>query len=235
MGKHAELLELARKRAATRWTGYKCIGDYHGGRYECAFVSPFTKAAGNVESEILVVLQDWASDDELSGPFDEAIATLGYAPGQPTTRNLMRLLRETFQRELSEVYGTNLFPFVKMGPTNSPIPPCDLLAAARQYALQQVRLIAPRLVICLGLATFDALSRACGLGGWDKLAPAIDSPFDYGEARVWCQAHTGHWGQVNRNKGRPGQVLRDWQGMRADFETRRVAAGHAGRPAPGPA
>ena len=45
MKKHKQLLELAQKRQRSRWNGYKCIGDYHGGIYECDYVSPYTKSA----------------------------------------------------------------------------------------------------------------------------------------------------------------------------------------------
>ncbi len=35
------------------------------------------------------------------------------------------------------------------------------------------------------------------------------------------QAHTGHWGQINRNRGSVGQVSKDWQKMRTDLEERK--------------
>ena len=57
--KNARLLALARLRQATRWPGYKSIADYHHGVYECDFVSPYTKTAGNVDAEVMVLLQDW--------------------------------------------------------------------------------------------------------------------------------------------------------------------------------
>lgn len=62
MSKPARLLALAKLRQATRWPNYTSIGDYHGGIYECDLVSPFTKAAGIVDSEIMVLLQDWSSE-----------------------------------------------------------------------------------------------------------------------------------------------------------------------------
>ena len=65
LDKQSSLLRLARMRQSTRWPAYKCVGDYRGGVYECDFVSPYTKA-GNVDAEIMVMLQDWSSDDSLS-------------------------------------------------------------------------------------------------------------------------------------------------------------------------
>jgi hypothetical protein len=58
MDKQDALLALAKLRQGTRWPGYNCIGDYHAGAYECDLVSPYTKSAGNVDAEIMVMLQD---------------------------------------------------------------------------------------------------------------------------------------------------------------------------------
>src|SRR3972149_3307097 len=103
MNKRKELLALAKKRQATRWDGYKGIGDYHGGVYECDFVSPYTKTAGDVDADIMVMLQDWWSDDGMSGPIDEDSVTLGYGRTNRTNINLIRLLRETFGLTLPDV------------------------------------------------------------------------------------------------------------------------------------
>lgn len=113
--KRQRLLTLARKRQATRWSGYHSLAKYHGGVYECDWVSPYSKTAGNVDARIVVMLQDWASDGDLRGPLDREAAQLGYTPNWPTNRNLIRLLRETFNLALDDVYATNLFPFIKPG------------------------------------------------------------------------------------------------------------------------
>jgi restriction system protein len=216
--KRAQLLKLAKMRQATRWSGYKCIGDYHEGAYECDHVSPYSKTAGNVDADIIVVLQDWASDENLSGPFSEESAILGHTPHLPTNRNLTRLLDKTYDLQLTDVYGTNLFPFVKLGGVSASIPQKDLVAAARQFTLPEIRIVNPRLVICLGLVTFNALRQALGLDLCSSLASAIDRPFNMGEVRVWCQAHTGAFGQNNRNKGGIDRVSADWQNMKRDLE-----------------
>jgi len=225
MSKREALLALAKKRQAARWSGFSCIGDYHDSVYECAFVSPYTKAAGCIDAEIVVMLQDWSSDGNLSGPVDHDAVKIGHTPTLATNRNLRRLLRSTFDVDLTDVYATNLFPFIKPGPMSGPIPHHDLVRAANEFALPQISIVDPVLVVCLGLATFNALRHAVGgleLSG--SLGSAIESPFDFATARVWCQAHTGAWGQYNRNR-RAGVevdlVSRDWQNMQTDFLTRR--------------
>src|SRR5215203_7205052 len=70
LNKHHRLRTLAKNRQATRWPHYKSIADYQVGVYECDFVSPFTIGAGNVEADVMVLLQDWSSDDELTRGLD---------------------------------------------------------------------------------------------------------------------------------------------------------------------
>jgi restriction system protein len=216
MTKQSELLALAKLRQSTRWNGYKCIGDYHAGRYECDFVSPYTKTAGNVDAEIMVMLQDWSSDKSLSETFDQETAILGYTPSLATNRNLIELLNATFEVTLRETFATNLFPFVKLGRMSERIPQADLIAAAQQFGLPQIRIVKPKLLICLGLVTFNALRRGCDLNTRWPLSVAVENPFNIGPTRVWCQAHTGRLGQNNRNRGGVSRVPGDWLRMKAD-------------------
>jgi restriction system protein len=213
MYKQTELLALAKLRQATRWPGYKCIGDYHAGAYECNLVSPYTKTAGNVNAEIMVMLQDWASDEVLCGPFHEPSANLGHTPSRPTNRNLTKLLNTIFGLTLRDIYGTNLFPFIKLGGMSASIPKTALLAAARQFAIPQIRIVNPKLVICLGLVTFNALREATNLGPSQDLNSAIESPFNIGTTRVWCQTHTSR----PSNRGGLARVSDDWRRMKADI------------------
>jgi restriction system protein len=211
--KRRQLLDLARLRQRYCWTGYHALAEYHGGAYECDLVSPYTKTAGNVDSPIVILLQDWSSNERLRGPLDSGAAALGHTPGLPTNRNLKTLLRETFGLELEDVYGTNLFPFIKPGGISTRIPADDLERAAREFALPQIRIVKPVLVVCLGLVTFTAVQRACGVTPSVRLAEAIDSSFTFETSRIWCQAHTGSFGQNNRGRAR---VLADWQRMKPE-------------------
>lgn len=211
--KAARLLDLAHQRQAARWPGYTPLAAYHQGAYERDFVSPYTAAAGNVDADVMILLQDWSSDDRLRGPFDIEAAEKGYTPSLPTNKNLIRLLREHFDLPLHRTYATNLFPFIKRGALNAPIPVRDLTRAAREFAIPQIEIVAPRLVVCLGLATCNGLRRALGLPQAQTLAEAITQPFSYNGSRVWCQAHTGNLGQNNRGRE---QVAGDWLAMRID-------------------
>ncbi|HMG75126.1 MAG TPA: uracil-DNA glycosylase family protein [Pyrinomonadaceae bacterium] len=212
LDKRSALLRLAKVRQSTRRPGYKCIGAYHGGVYECDFVSPYTITAGNVDAEIMVMLQDWASDDDLKHPLDESSATLGYDPCAPTNKKLIKLLHTTFGVALRDTYATNLFPFIKLGRRSKKIPPKDMLAAAQQFALPQIRMVDPKLVICLGKDTFNAVREACEFSPSQYLDSAIENPFCVGTTRVWCQTHTGRLS----NRGPFERVLNDWRKMKED-------------------
>jgi len=111
------------------------------------------------------------------------------------------LLKSHFNLDLADTYGTNLFPFIKAGSLSSAIPIRDLERAAREFALPQIEIVEPKVVICLGLRTFNALRRVLGTEPFKNVAAAIASPISFKRSRIWCQAHTGALGQNNRNRG----------------------------------
>lgn len=121
LNKVERLEQLALKRRETHWPGYQNIGDFHDGVYDGAHVSPYTKGAGNVDSAIMIFLQDWVSADYLDGTLNEALATLGRDPSLPTNKKLSDLLDRHFSRALEDVYATNLFPFIKPAHMNARI------------------------------------------------------------------------------------------------------------------
>lgn len=216
MDKQDLLLALAQKRKSTRWPGYGQIGDYHDGAYECNFVSPYTKSAGQVNAEIFILLQDWSSDESLRGSLDSDCVLYGLTRAFPTNKKLVELLRHHFGVELEVVYATNLFPFIKRGGISNSIPKGDLIRAAQEFALPQIQIVRPKLVVCLGLNTFNAIQIACGHSPALRMSEAINSPFTFDEFRVFCQAHTGARGQNNRGRER---VAEDWRKMKIDFSS----------------
>jgi hypothetical protein len=218
MNKSDALQALAARRKLTRWRGYECIGDYHNSAYECDHVSPYTKTAGNVESKVLILLQDWSSHAWLNKPLNKEVQRLGYAPNLPTNKNLSSLLREHFELDLSNIYATNLFPFVKKGSLSNIIHQRHLVRAARRFALPQIEIVNPMLVICLGLVTFNAMRSVCGKLECKSMPSAIESEFTYGDIQFWAQSHPGHFGRVNRNKGGVDLVRSDWQRMKNAFD-----------------
>lgn len=225
MTKHARLLDLARKRQRARWRGYACISDFHGGAYECDHVSPYTKAASNVDSSVMVLLQDWSSEDRLRSELDPDAVEFGHSPRLATNQNLISLLRRHFGLGLSDVYATNLFPFVKPGGLSASISEADLVRAAAEFAVPQIRIVDPAIVVCLGARVYDAIRKSEGLKPIGGMSERITTPIRIGKAQVWCQAHTGALGTNNRNRGGVDRVNADWERMAEDFRHATVKIG----------
>lgn len=214
--KEQALLSLAHKRRATQWGQYSNLASISGGVFDFDFVSPFTKTAGNVDSPILVMLQDWGSTDTFRGDANPDTVRLGYTPKVRTNVNLETRLLQHFGKSLHEVYATNLFPFIKRGGMSASIAWADLVTAAKEFALPQIEIVRPRLVIALGRYCYQALrSVAIGSAGPGRLAAAIADPFWYGDSCIYCQAHTG-WGVAKRGRE---QTEKDWGAMDAWYSS----------------
>ena len=219
---HAARLRIlaVKRRRAEPECAYP-LRSVHVGFYDCWHVSPYTLTAGNVNAAIFVLLQDWASYDWLkSRTKDWRLRRLGYDPTLQTNSTLKRLLRATFRVKLGDVYATNAYPFLKRGAMHAAIPFSKLVESVRQYSLPQVRIIRPRLVICLGLNTFNAVRVACHRPQIRPLSKAIAKPFRFRRSQFWCQAHTGWQGQTNRNRGNPNRSTSDWRRMRRAVQQR---------------
>jgi restriction system protein len=213
--KHKLLRELALRRSSCTPSGYHAIAEYHDGAYECEHVSPYTKSAGNVDSPIFVMLQDWLSHN-VALKWNPDIRRLGRNPRLDTNRNLDELLANHLRVSVGKIYATNLFPFVKPGGMSARVHGEQLRSAASEFGLPQIRVVQPRLVIALGLEVFRALAFAIGqIREPTNIDEAIRTPFTHNGTRIWCQAHTGYWGQHNRRKLRPSQVEADWSNMAA--------------------
>ena len=222
MNKRERLKELARYRREHVPTGYKGIGEYHGGAYECDFVSPYTKSAQELDADIVIVLQDWASDCYFREKVDPNpvlkvdLISKGHDPTLYTNKNIKALLRTHFDMSLAQTYTTNLFPFVKPGKMNAKIEPEELLKAARTYTMREIGLIKPKLVVCCGLDVSRTILEVLGSPWPGSLSKAIESsPFRFGKTEYWAQAHPG--GQGLASRGGFDRVSQDWERMSARF------------------
>jgi restriction system protein len=219
MNKETMLKEIAIKRQNSRWNGYKCISDYHNGIYECEYVSPYTKSANNVNSPIMVFLQDWSSDERLSKEIDISAVKFGHSPELPTNKNLKMLLKEHFELNLEDIYATNVFPFIKIEGMSQKIPDKDMIKAAIEFAIPQIEIIKPVIAICLGLPAFNAIRKASGLSKVNTIDIGINLPFKISSTEIWCQAHTGALGRNNRNKNGINRVDKDWARMAIAYKS----------------
>jgi hypothetical protein len=217
--KEIKLRQLADKRKQTRIKEYRTLADYHDGKYECDYVSPWSKSAHNVGAEVMIVGHDWSSEKWMSGPFDEQSAQRGYSDRFPTNQNLFDLLNRHFGLSFGDVYATNAFPFIKKGESQGSIEHMDMQFAAREFLLPQIEIIQPVIVICLGLATFNAVRAAYGVTQKiSTLDEAIRTPFSK-NSMICAVAHTGI--RTTNQRGRD-QIDRDWAALRRRFDDLRA-------------
>ena len=217
MDKKIALRDLAKKRKLTTPPeGSYQIGHFHNGLFDCEHVSPYSKGAHDFNAPIFVLLQDWASYfDTTKRKVKDVDIQLGYDPDQPTNKHLSDLLHSNFKRGISDVYGTNIYPFIK---EKRPITLEELMSAAKEFAIPEILIVKPKLVICLGLDTFNALRKARGLNEVNNITEGLHNPFKIENINVWLQAHTGNLGRYNRTKKNANQVEEDWKYMAEMFK-----------------
>ncbi|HDZ3729220.1 hypothetical protein [Vibrio sp. 10N.222.52.B12] len=221
--KRYHLAKIALKRKQNTPHDAYSVRDFYFGAYESEWVSPYTKSAANLNADVMVLLQDWASKEYLSKKFRPELALLGLDPKLPTSQRLDRLLTHHLNLRLCDTFATNLNPFIKQGSLSAAMTWQNLLFCAEQYALPQIEIISPRLVICLGLNVFNALSIAAGGVRHKRLDNAIKAPFlllsqNGNFCYVFAQSHTGFHGYTSRNRNNRQQVELDWNQMMSHFK-----------------
>lgn len=186
-------LALSRKQELMQGdlAGFRNIHEYHGGIYDQTdHVSPWSRSAQNVDAKCLFLLKDWSSHEVLNASevHPERIA-LGHDPERPTNRNLKHLVRHFLGVEICDLYVTNLFPFIKQGKISGAISRRATAFAATKYALPQIEIVGPALVVCTGLEPFNALRTSVGLNPVSRLRDALNETFTCCNAQVRVVPH----------------------------------------------
>lgn len=217
--KWAALRQLAKKRRRDRRAGYCCLADFNEGYFECCFVSPWTKSAHNLGANVMLLGQDWSSSNALDRVLNETepekaieIRKLGQTYKLPTNKRLRRFLKEGVGLEFSETYATNLFPFIKKGALNAKIQARDMDYCAKEYAIPQIEIVQPKMVICLGKSTYEAICRFLDLG--EQFFKQTSQPIHcirHRGVEIYGLPHPGYWGV--RNAGGEECVLEHWQAL----------------------
>ncbi len=174
---------------------YSKLGDFHDGIYDFDdYIVPYSKSAFNLDAKIMIILQDWASEEFLKKGVNQTQVKFGHDPNLSTNKNLFYLLKKYFNITFAETYATDVFPFIKPGNMSTGIPMKDMMRAAEQFAIPQIKIISPKIVICLGNLTFNSIRRAFGLKGrlalttpLDKLSFSIDKSLIVGSIHVGAE------------------------------------------------
>jgi len=202
------MLKLAKKRQSDRLPPHHRLADFHARYYECDHVSPWSISACNLDAELMLIGQDWASSEKLEGEPDERRRSIGQDWDSPTNKNLREFLGH-MRLDFSETYATNLFPFIKQGTMNEGIPSRDLVHCAETYALPQIEIVSPRMVICLGRETFDAMRKAARLPALEWSKARLPGPHAcFGSVEIYGLPHPSPQGIANA--GGRDTVGRSW-------------------------
>jgi len=204
--KERRLKVLAQKRRSEVPPGYRCVNSFSNGKYDSDFVVPWTKSACNADADLMIIAQDWASKNKLERAFNQEMADLGYDPRLETNKILFEYLKKYMNLEFGETYATNVFPFIKSGGMSAKIPRRVLIKAAADYALPQIAIVSPRMVVCLGIGTFDAIFAALaeknGQGKTRRLSwgdyERAHSVTKHDQTEIYGVTHHGNHGKIKR-------------------------------------
>lgn len=150
--------------------GYaKHVGDFGEDLDTDEYVTPYTKGSNNLCSDIMLVLHDWSSENELqklkigSDKRNEVVEK-GRDEGKPTNTRVKNLLSEYLGKELEEIYATNAFPFIKPGPMSNGIYPNQFQYCVRKYTVEEIKIVQPKVVIAATHAYEALYYHYCGEG-----------------------------------------------------------------------
>jgi uracil-DNA glycosylase len=206
------LTELGTKRKQSCYPPYKELSSFHDGKYETDFVSPYTKTACNVDSWILIILQDWSSEKSLSKKFSQETADLGFTPNLPTNKNLRDIIKDVFLLSVNQIFITNAFPFIKPGWMQQSISQPDIDCNFITFCIPQIHIVKPKLVVCCGKAVY----LAC-LNHFRKLetSSVIGSYIKEDNTFYFHQRHTGATATITN--GGLSVAKSNWKAMKDTF------------------
>jgi uracil-DNA glycosylase len=206
MSKLDALAELVRLRRNDTYPNMISLHEFEDGRWDLdhvvPLVVPWTKSACNVDAKLMIIAQDWASEKYFQRPnnrtsWRDTLRThFGQDPQLPTNRNIRRLLR-CFGIKWRQTYATDLSVFIKPGNMNGDIPDALLRYCAIKYTIPQVRIVRPKMVLCLGIRTFNAVRYALKTPTMKLSAAYSAEPHtvdDDTRAEVYGVPHTGGLG-----------------------------------------
>lgn len=150
--KRQALRRLAEKRRNCRTPrGYEHIEAISPQNATDEYVVPWTKSANNVDSCVMLVAQDWNSIDSLTQGADEIHQhTTGQSKKFKTNRVVRGFLREYLGMRFCDTYATDIIPYLKPGDASSIVSPSALVHCAEMFTIEEIQIVRPRIVICIG-------------------------------------------------------------------------------------
>lgn len=151
---------------------YTHVHDWVDGELGGIGLSPISTGS-NVDAKVAIVMQDFSSADLLTEIAADpemreyAIAT-GRKKGMQSNKNLDTIL-ESMGMTTADVYMTNAMLFIKQGSVSAPVKAVDVAYSVDNYVSEELEIVDPEVVLCLGGAAFDSLRKHYGVkGGTDS-------------------------------------------------------------------
>jgi hypothetical protein len=167
MDKRTALAQLVEQRRSEEHETYFVLHRFDDGAWDFDHVVPWTKSAQNIDAKLMIIGQDWSSEDFLRNPLHntpervKSRQQLGQDCHLPTNQNIKRWLN-FFDVKWEETFATDVSIFIKPKKMTSPVPMSVLARCARDYTVPQLRIIKPLMAICLGSKTFNSVRLALG-------------------------------------------------------------------------
>lgn len=125
------------------------------------YVTPYTKGSHNLNSNIMLVLHDWSSKDDLDSlavrlEERKQVVKIGRDKDKKTNKALEFYLRFFLNKNISDIYTTNAFPFVKPGSMKGGVSAGKFRYCAEKYTVKEIEIIKPKIVLAATEA-FNAL------------------------------------------------------------------------------
>lgn len=140
---------------------YVKVSEYANGiYYDPNYISPISKSAHNLDSKILIVLQDWNATDTLDSQnrTDEHINT-GIDLRLVTFKRLSELLKQYVGISIEETYVINVFPYIKIGHASTNIPMADYYYACKKFIVPFINILKPQQIISVGAKPHQVLQK----------------------------------------------------------------------------
>jgi hypothetical protein len=146
--KAAALAQLVDLRRRDRNDDFFALHEFDGGAWDFDYVVPWTKSACNLDAGLMIIGQDWASEDFLRDPKNNSPERvqlrkeLGQDPHLATNKNIKRRL-ELFGTTWAQTYAKDVSVFIKPKKMTEKVPMSLLNLCAEKYAVPQLRIVRP--------------------------------------------------------------------------------------------